>query len=524
MSERDTNGWGTRFRELVNDNEIDPQKLRDLARERAAKGKPKGYESDDSLSIPDDMRVLGKYELLSLLGQGGTGRVFKARDTDDGSIVAIKVLSPQYLADEQRLLRFYVEAKAAASLEHPNLVKIREVGDINNYHYMVLDYVDGIELSDVAEQKPLTPITAARILSVIAQAMDYVHRQGILHRDLKPSNIMIDTSGQLYITDFGVAKLQSGPSSVTTTGMLLGTPSYMPPEQVGGKSDSLGPTCDVYSLGAVLYELLCGVPPFQGDSPYDTLRKVINNPPRSLRAHRADVPKNLEAICLKCLEKDPKHRYESAGALAEDLQAFLSGQEIHAGGNIMLRQTWGGNSSPARLCDPELMERWGQILLWHAVLWLTLCVATHLLNFGESSNPTTMWSLWGGGLGLMLLVVVVFRALGYGPLTTVERHSFGVLLVLGFGFGVFFLLHAFLPTKMMLGTQFSHLAPFGLLFAAAFFGCLVVVLDRSFWFLALTFLVLPFLFVFRYEHFWLILAMILAVGFYIPSRRFSDVS
>lgn len=525
MTERDTDAWRQRLQEVLSENEIDPQKLRELARERAAKGNhlQQDESEEESASVPEDMRTLGHYELLSFLGRGGTGRVFKAKDTRDNSIVAIKVLSPQYLADEQRLLRFYVEAKAAASLEHPNLVKIREVGDINNYHYMVMDYVDGIELSELVEEKPLAPITASRIIMVIARTMDYVHRQGILHRDLKPSNIMIDTGGQLYITDFGVAKLQSGPSSVTTTGMLLGTPGYMPPEQVGGKSDSLGPTCDVYSLGAVLYELLTGVPPFQGDSPYDTLRKVINNPPRSPRAHQPNIPKALETICLKCLEKEPKHRYPSGEALAEDLNSFLNGQEIRMGGKVMLRQTLGTSSSPARLCDPELMERWGQILRWHALLWLTLCVSSHLLTLGGQENPTSLWWLWGGGLSLMLLVVFVLRAFGYGPLTGVERQSFGILLVVLGISGAFVVLHSLLPTKMMLGLEWRHLIPFGLLFAALLFACLVVVLDRSFWFLALMFLALPFLFIFRPEHFWLILAIVLAVGFYIPSRRFSEV-
>lgn len=530
MTDQDKDRLGARIQELLRSQHVDPQELRRLAKEKAsqlAQVVPSGASMEQvdevAADLPENIRTLGKYRLLELLGRGGTGKVYKARNTENNQLVAIKVLASQSLADEQRLLRFYMEAKAASSLEHPNIVRIHEVSEQDEYHFMVMDYVEGIELSELIEKEPLAPDTAARIIMVIARVIDYVHRQGILHRDLKPSNIMIDTQGQILLTDFGVAKLKTGLSSVTTTGMLLGTPSYMPPEQVEGKSDTLGPACDVYSMGAVLYELLTGEPPFQGDSPYDTLRKVLHHLPKSPRSLQSTIPKNLESICLKCLEKDPAHRYTSAAALADELEAYLGGENIRPHANLVLRQALRSSTpSPARLCGPEVMERWSRILQWNAILWLSLVLAVYLLSFGETADSMSFKLLWLVGGSLIFLTSVGYRIKGSLPITPVERQTMGVLVAFVLTGAVLFLLYRWFPIPAALEIQWTYQVTFLLLLAALFFGCLVVMVDGSFLCLALLFLAMPFLYVLGSAHFLLVLAAALGVGFYIPARRFSQ--
>ncbi len=524
MVEKDKELLGARIQDLIHDYQVDPQKLLKLAQERAIRAAAQNLTpSQDSLpAVPHELQTLGSYELMTLLGRGGTGKVYKARHRESDDIVALKILSPHYLSDEHRLLRFYMEAEAASCLKHPSIVHIHKVDDERGYHYMVMDYVDGIELSELVEDEPLSADTAARIVMVIAEVMDYVHRQGILHRDLKPSNVMIDTKGKLWVTDFGIAKLQSGSSTVTTTGMLLGTPSYMPPEQVGGKSDSLGPTCDIYSLGAMLYEMLTMEPPFQGDSPYETLQMVLHNTPKLPREINQNIPKVLESICLKCLEKDPKNRYASSADLAADLKSFLSGNAVQASGGGLLRQALGpATASPASLCEPDVMERWGRILRWYALLWLSLCLASQLLLWGSVNSKTSLTLLWSCGGVALLSVFLSYRFYRLKALTSVERQALGILCVFLLGFGAFVMMQISLPG--MHGSIHSRMQfiSFGLFLSAIAFGCLCVVVDGSFLFLALALLGMPLVHLYWPHLFFLILGLLLAVGFYLPGQRFA---
>ncbi len=286
----------------------------------------------------------GDYEILDEIARGGMGVVCKARQSSLDRIVALKtILSGQFASDDD-VQRFYTEARAAANLQHPNIVAIHEVGQHAGQHYFSMDYVDGRSLAALVEKGPLPVAQAVRYLKAIAEAINYAHRLGILHRDLKPSNILIDSFDQPRITDFGLAKrigvrdvpARPGPSDpidsgLTTAGQVLGTPSYMPPEQIDADPAQLGPAADVYSLGAILYELLTGRPPFRGRSARDTLLAVLQAPPVPIRRLNRSVPRRLERICLKCLEKDPTRRYPSAAALADDLERFTLGQETQAG-------------------------------------------------------------------------------------------------------------------------------------------------------------------------------------------------
>lgn len=271
----------------------------------------------------------GDYDLLEMIAKGGMGVVYKARQRKLNRVVAIKMILSGQFADQVEVDRFYAEAEAAANLRHPNIVAIHEVGELEGQHYFSMDYIPGKSLAELVRENPLPPQRAAQYVEKVAQAMEYAHQQGILHRDLKPSNILLDKSGEPLITDFGLAKRVESGSQLTMSGTILGTPSYMPPEQATGHGE-VTVRSDVYSLGAILYELLSGRPPFRAASPFETVRQVIQTEPVALRMINPSVPRDLETICHKCLQKEPSARYESAVQLAEELKRYLGGEPILA--------------------------------------------------------------------------------------------------------------------------------------------------------------------------------------------------
>jgi eukaryotic-like serine/threonine-protein kinase len=312
------------------------------------------------------------YEILEELGRGGMGLVYKARQVGLNRIVALKMILAGGHASDADLARFRAEAEAIARLRHPNIVQIYEVGEIGGLPYFSLEFCSGGSLDRKANSTPLSSREAAVLVARLAGAVQEAHQQGILHRDLKPANVLLDEDSTPKITDFGLAKRIDGPPGQTASGAVLGTPSYMAPEQAAGKPREIGAAADIYGLGAILYELLTGRPPFRAATPMDTLLQALQNEPAPPRLLNPQVERDLETISLKCLEKDPTHRYRSAKFLAEDLERYLAGEPISVRSvNIMERVA----RTLQRSQIDAGFESWGTVLLWFAAIVLTSQIA-----------------------------------------------------------------------------------------------------------------------------------------------------
>jgi TolB-like protein/Tfp pilus assembly protein PilF/predicted Ser/Thr protein kinase len=290
--------------------------------------------SDDDKSRPNNASPLlsefGDYELLGEIGRGGQGVVYRARQKGLNRTVALKVIALGHWATETHLKRFRREAEAAASLEHPRIVPIYEIGERDGCCYFSMQLLEGGQLDELVRHEPLPLRRAAELIANLARTVHYAHEHGILHRDIKPGNILIDAQGEPHLTDFGLARLVETESTVTRTMEVLGTPSYIAPEQARGAAAQLTSATDVYGLGAVFYQLLTGHPPFAGGTTYETIRLVLETEPRNPRLWNSKVDRDLATICLKCLEKGPQRRYPSALALAEDLERWLRHEPILA--------------------------------------------------------------------------------------------------------------------------------------------------------------------------------------------------
>src|SRR5436189_696092 len=289
---------------------------------------------DEAVRAATMLGELGDYELLEEIGRGGQGVVFRARQKRLNRTVALKVISLGQWASKAHLKRFRREAEAAASLDHPCIVPIYEVDERDGSCYFSMKFVEGGQLDEVTRRQPMPIRRAVELIAKVARTVHYAHEHGILHRDIKPGNILLDEKGEPHLTDFGLARLVESESSVTHTLDVLGTPSYMAPEQAVGNNAAVGSATDVYGLGAVFYQLLTGQPPFAGGTTYETIKLLLDTEPRQPRLLNPKIDRDLSIICLKCLEKDPKRRYSSALALAEDLEHWLKHEPIlarHAG-------------------------------------------------------------------------------------------------------------------------------------------------------------------------------------------------
>ena len=362
--------------------------------------------------------LFGDYELEEEIGRGGMGVVYRAVQLSLGRTVAVKMLLRRDLASPADLSRFRSEAEAAARLDHPGIVPIFEVGEHDGLPFYSMRLIEGTTLAKRLAAGPLPSRESAALLAKVADAMQAAHDRGVLHRDLKPSNILIDTAGEPLVSDFGLAKRLEDSDSVTHTGAILGTPCYMSPEQAAGSRGDVGPASDVWSLGAILYQTICGRPPFQASTPMDTLLAVLEADPPAPRSVSPAADRDLEMIALKSLQKPQDLRYVSAAALAADLRAALAGEPIAA-------RTGGLADVVARLFREThhavVLENWGLLWMWHSVVVLALCCITDVLAWQGLSSRWPYVVLWGGGLALW---APIFWALRHrnGPVTAVERQ------------------------------------------------------------------------------------------------------
>ena len=367
------------------------------------------------LEVPYD---LGNYILEEEIGRGGMGIVYRAVRKSDKKTIAIKMILKGDFASSAERQRFQAEAEAAARLSHPHIAQIYEIGEHEGLAFFCMQLVDGGTLTQRLLAGPLHPRKAGKIMAEICDAVEYAHSQGVLHRDLKPSNILLDGAGHAFIVDFGLAKQDSSTTSLTRSGAILGTPSYMSPEQAAGARGEVGVASEVYSLGAILYHMLTGRPPFLGASPVDTLLMVMEQDPLIPRALNRRVDRKLEMIAMRCLQKPQDLRYPSAKNLSNDVKAFLNNETVSAReGRVMqvvanlFRETH----------HAEILENWGLIWMWHSLVLLIASLATHTLWMLSDLNRIHYWLMWTLGLGAWAVVFWFVRRT-MGPVTFVERQ------------------------------------------------------------------------------------------------------
>lgn len=386
-----------------------------------------GPEADLDTMVTDSRSALfeeppssiGDYKVLEELGRGGMGIVYKAWQQSLDREVAIKMLLIGAAAGQQERARFLQEAVAAARLDHSAIVPVHEVGEHEGQLYFIMKYISGTNLAKRLQSGPLEPIEAVKLMIPICQGVAEAHCHDILHRDLKPSNILIDEQGNPYITDFGLAKhLTSIEESLTETGAIIGTPGYLSPEQASAGQREVGKTSDIYSLGAILYSLLTGRPPFQGVTPVQTILMVSEQeavPPRVLNPN---VDPDLQLIVMKCLQKPQDLRYRSVNDLERDLRAWLNHDPISARSS-RFRDVL--NRAFRESQHAVVLESWGLLWMWHALVLLGLCVATNVLQLTGVTSRIPYVLLWTIGLGFWATIFWNLRRRS-GPITSIERQ------------------------------------------------------------------------------------------------------
>ena len=359
------------------------------------------------------------YLLEAEIGRGGMGIVYRATRLSDDEQVAIKMILKGDFASEAEKQRFDAEAQAAARLNHPNIIPIYEIGDFEGRSFFCMKLIQGQSLAERLVRGPMPTQRAANVMNDISAAIEYAHQQGVLHRDLKPSNILLDDEGNAYVADFGLAKVvNQHHASLTKTGAVLGTPSYMAPEQAAGERGNVSPLTDVYSLGAILYHILTGRPPFLGASPVETVMMVLETDPVAPRAINQRANRELDMICMRCLQKPPDLRYSSAHGLHEDILAFLNQQPIAANvgkfgqviGNVF-RETH----------HAVVLENWGLLWMWHSLVLLVTCILTEVMAWAGVDERWPYYLLWTLGVGAWAIVFWFIRR-QMGPVTFVERQ------------------------------------------------------------------------------------------------------
>ncbi len=487
--------------------------------------------------------IVPGYEILGELGRGGMGVVYKARQQGLNRIVALKmILAGGYAGDAERS-RFRAEGEAAARLRHPNIVQIYEIGAFEGRPFLSLEFCDGGSLADRLRDGPLAADSAAGLIEQLARGVHTAHRAGIIHRDLKPANILlqgltaenekqkrtgptshamssspVDSAAALSavnlhprIADFGLAKQLDAIEGMTQSGAIMGTPSYMAPEQASGHSKDVGPAADIYALGAILYECLTRRPPYQGATSTDTMLQVLDGdlvPPRRLRP---DLPSALEAICVKCLARDPDERYPSALVLADDLLAYLDGEPVLAerSGSLHALRVLLADSR-----HTEVLRRWGRIWLWHSPICFFVFLFTDVLRW---QGVTALWPyvvLWTTGIVLYHVPIWLIRIRGSSlPLTLIERQMAQMtLLVLVLG-----ILTAVAGVRM--GLHPDQVVPLLVLELGLGSGAKAILLRGSFWPLTLLLCFLGLLMTFEPRLGATSLGVVGALGLSVPGLR-----
>ncbi len=383
---------------------------------------PRDASAPDAAPAPRDF---GDYELQDEIGRGGMGVVYRARQKSLNRTVALKMILRGDLASSDDLARFQAEAESAAKVLHPHIVPVYEVGEVDGRPYFSMKLIEGTTLARRLADGPLPSRQAAEMLVPICRAIADAHRQGVLHRDLKPSNILIDREGRTFVTDFGLAKRinttdgdASLSGSLTQSGAIIGTPGYMAPEQAAGQRGEVSPATDVYSLGAILYAMLTGRPPFQAPSALDTVMMVLEQDPLPPRMLNPKAHPDLEMIALKCLQKPADLRYADADALADDLQAFLANEPIAARSSQFTQII---TRAFRETHHAAVLENWGLLWMWHSLVVLILCTVTNLMQANGVTTRVAYVGLWGFGVGAWAAIFWELRRRA-GPITFVERQ------------------------------------------------------------------------------------------------------
>lgn len=462
-----------------------------------------------SLSLPT---TIGDYNLIEELGRGGMGVVFRARQISLDREVAIKMILRGRLANEADLQRFLAEASATARLEHPNIVPVYEAGDIDGRPFFSMQLVVGETLADrVANHGPLPQRETASIVAAIARATGFAHDHGVLHRDLKPSNILLAADGTPLITDFGLAKQSGSGADLTQSGMLVGTPAYMSPEQAGGRRNLIGPASDVYSLGCVLYFALTGRSPFVSDSPMETVMLVIEQDPIAPRALCPKLDRDLEMIVVRCLQKPIDLRYPSGEALAQDLEAYLADERVAARSgrfNQVLARVFRETHHAA------ILENWGTLWIWHSMVLLIAGLLTWQMDYMGITQAGIYVAVWTLGIGTWAAVFWKLRQ-RMGPVTFVERqiaHVWGASMVA---------IAMLFPLELLMNLEVLALSPLLGVIAAMVFIIKAGMLSGVFYIQAAALLITALLMAIWPEYGHLIFGVVSAACFFIPGFKYA---
>ena len=489
-----------------------------------------------SLKLPT---TVGDYELIEELGRGGMGVVFRARQISLDREVAVKMILRGRLASEVDLSRFLAEASATAKLEHPHIVPVYDVGDVDGRPFFSMQLIEGVTLTQLVQNGPLPQRQAAEIVKLIARAIGSAHRAGILHRDLKPSNVLISKDGTPLISDFGLAKQSaaagdseaSGPNDsdsdnsdldnsdsanqdLTRSGMLLGTPAYMSPEQASGRRIAVGPASDIYGLGCVLYFALTGRSPFIADSPMDVVMMVIEQDPVPPRVLRPSLNRDLEMIVVRCMQKPIDLRYETADALADDLAAYLADEKVSARSGRFSQVI-------ARLFrethHASVLENWGTLWIWHSLVLLVACLLTFGLDYQGVQQRWIYATMWTLGLGAWAAVFWKMRQ-RMGPVTFIERqvaHVWGASMI---AIGLLF------PLEWWMGLPVLALSPMLGVISAMVFIVKAGMLSGIFYIQAAALLVASIAMAVLPQYGHLIFGAVAATCFFVPGFKYSRQS